>query len=269
MNQTLQLIANRRSLRAFSDEPISDETLETLKEMTLRAPTAGNQMFYSIIEVTDPARKAALAELCDSQVMIATAPIVWIFLADVQKWENFYSEGGSYAKGLERGIKVPEIGLGDMHLALQDAIIAAQNAVISGEALGLGSCYIGDIVEQHEKVKALLGLTPHVMVAAMLIMGYPKSKERTGKQSKRCPASAVFMENYYKEPHLEQLKEAYKAQEQDLREKHSLPDDNTGSIADRYYFKKHTSTFMAEMNRSAQTMIDEWKNGGKNGKSSY
>ncbi|MDY4889211.1 MAG: nitroreductase family protein [Sphaerochaetaceae bacterium] len=260
MNQTLQLIENRRSLRAFSEKPVEEEILDTLKEATLRAPTAGNQMFYSIIEVTDTGKKAKLAELCDHQDMIATAPIVWVFLADCCKWDNFYIEGGSVEKGKERGIASRRLGLGDMHLALQDAIIAAQNAVIAAESLGLGSCYIGDVIENHEQMKQLLDLKPHAMVAAMLILGYPKSEKRTGKKTKRCPVDAIFMENSYKEPHLEQLKYAYAQQENDLREISGLPDGNTGSIADRFYFKKHTSAFMSEMNRSAEVMIDEWKN---------
>lgn len=259
MNQTLELINNRRSLRAFSDEKIPEDVLRTLKEATLRAPTAGNQMFYSIIEMTDPEKKKQLAVLCDNQAMIATAPIVWVFLADSLKWENFYKESGSVRKGEEQGIQAREIGLGEMHLCMQDAIIAAQNAVIAAESLGLGSCYIGDVIENHEKMVSLLNLKPHAMVAAMLIMGYPKTRNREGKQTCRCPVDSVFMTDGYREPHLPELSYAYAKQEEALRQARSLPFDNTGNIADRYYFRKHMSPFMTEMNRSAKLMVQAWE----------
>lgn len=56
-------------------------------------------------------------------------------------------------------------------------MIAAQNAVVAAEALGLGSCYIGDIVENAEEVAALLDLPPYTMPLSMLIIGTPR-KER-------------------------------------------------------------------------------------------
>lgn len=257
----VSLMMGRRSLRAFSDRPVDGETLGLLKEATLRAPTAGNQMFYSVIEVDDPGKKKALAVLCDNQPFIASAPLVWIFLADCQKWENFYNEGGSVARGVERGVAPRKCGLGDLRLALQDAIIAAQNAAIAAEALGLGSCFIGDVVENHEKMKALLGLKPLTAVAAMLVAGWPKNPKRNGRRTKRCPATSIFMRNSYREPHLDQLRRAYAAQEEDLRRTGGLPDGNKGTIADRYYFVKHTSAFMEEMNRSAEAMVRDWLGG--------
>lgn len=193
MNPAIELITKRQSLRAFSSRAVDEATLQILKSATLRAPTAGNQMFYSIVEVTSPEKKKELARLCDNQVMIANAPLVWVFLADCLKWENFYKEAGSVAKGLEQGIQPRKLGLGDMHLAMQDAIIAAQNCVVAAESLGLGSCYIGDVLENHEKMKALLNLKPNVMVACMLIIGYPKNENRvTGNLTPRCPAAAIF-----------------------------------------------------------------------------
>ena len=133
--------------------------------------------------------------------MIGKAPIVWVFLADMQKWVNYFKESGAVARADEAGHaawRAP--GLGDLHLCMQDAIIAAQNAVIAGEALGLGSCYIGDVIENFEDLSSLLDLKQYTIPAAMLIFGYPKQTQST-KQSPRCPVDAIFMENSYKEPH--------------------------------------------------------------------
>ena len=58
-----------------------------------------------------------------------------------------------------------------MHLCMQGAIIAAHQAVIAGDALGMGSCYVGDIAEKYEEVQKLLNLPSHAIPAAMVIMG--------------------------------------------------------------------------------------------------
>ena len=55
MNETIQLLLNRKSIRAYEERPVGVEDRELLLQATLRAPTAGNMMLYSIIEVTDQA----------------------------------------------------------------------------------------------------------------------------------------------------------------------------------------------------------------------
>lgn len=262
INQTLDLLLHRRSHRAFCDEPISSEHRNMIMEATLRAPTAGNMMFYSVVEVTDRERKDRLAELCDNQVMIAKAPMVWIFLSDVRKWVNYYHESGSVAVGEARGTPWRPPGAGDLLLAMSDALIAAQTAVVAAESLGLGSCYIGDILENHEQIADLFELPAYTAVATLVIFGYPKSGDPLVHPAIRCPAASIFMENTYKEPHIGDLRRAFGGQEDRLREQNRLPFGNTGTISDFYYFNKHSSGFMKEMNRSAQTIIDRWVSAG-------
>ncbi len=258
MNETLQILNTRRSIRSFEERPIAEEEVLAIKEATLRAPTAGNMALYSIIEVKDQSKKEKLAELCDSQPMIAKAPLVWIFLADMQKWVNYFQESGAVGRA-EKQNKATwrNPGWGDMHLCMQDAIIAAQNAVIAAQSLGIGSCYIGDIIENFETIRDMLQLSQYTIPACMLIFGYPKGKE-TLRLSPRCPEQYVFMEDSYEEPHLEQMQAAYAVHEELRRKTHSLPFENTGTLADYYYLRKHTSSFMQEMNRSTEVMFEHW-----------
>lgn len=261
MNETLQLLQQRRSVRAFSDEKLSEEELFQMKDATLRAPTAGNMALYSVIEIKDQAKKDRLAILCDNQPMIAKAPLVWVFLADMQKWITYFDEGGSREKGEKEGLAAwRELGVGDLHLCMQDAIIAAQNAVVAAESLGIGSCYIGDIIENFEEVRDLLQLERYTIPACMLIFGKPKHKPTTA-QTPRCPHDAIFMQDSYTKPTLAQLQYAFAEHEQRRRDAKVLPFDNTGTIADHYYFLKHTSVFMKEMNRSTEAMFDHWCKG--------
>jgi len=256
---TLDLIKYRRSLRSFSDKKIDEKTIKQLKEATIQAPSAGAMQLYSILEITDQTEKEELAILCDNQQMIAKAPLVWIYLADSQKWGNYYKESGAVARGEEQNIKYRNFGLGDMHLDIQDAVIAAQTTVIAAEALGLGSCYIGDIIENDDKIRPLLNLKQHTIIACMLIIGYPKNENRNLTPSLRCPITSAFMENSYKEPHLKDLEVAYGEMEENLRKQNRLPYDNKGTIADYYYLRKHSTKYRDNMNSSAENFIKNWK----------
>ena len=73
-NQTLELIRNRRTIRAYKSQPLSQEEIDTIIHGAMRAPTAGNMMLYSIIQVSDQKLKDKLVKTCDNQPFIATAP---------------------------------------------------------------------------------------------------------------------------------------------------------------------------------------------------
>ncbi len=252
----ISLIERRRSIRSFENRPVEKDVLDKLKDLTLRAPSAGNMLMYSVVEVKEQAKKDKLAKICDNQIMIAKAPVVWVYLLDMQKWINYFKESGCEEKS---SIKVRRPGIGDFHLAMQDALIAAQTTVLAAEALGLGSCYIGDIIENYEDLRELLNLPSLAAPAACLIMGYPK---RPSSPMTRRPArESMFMEDEYKEPHLKDLERMYGSQEEFLREHKTLPYNNEGTIADYYYNRKYTSAFMDEMNRSAEVFIKRFVEG--------
>ncbi|MEE8121626.1 MAG: nitroreductase family protein, partial [Anaerolineales bacterium] len=84
MNPVLETIHQRKSVRAYDDKPVPEDVRDTIIKSAMRAPTAGNMMLYSIIEVSDQEAKNKLVETCDNQPFIAEAPLVLIFLADYQ-----------------------------------------------------------------------------------------------------------------------------------------------------------------------------------------
>ena len=86
MNETLSLLAGRCSLWSYADKPVTDEEKEQIINSAIRAPTAGNMMLYSILEVSDPEKKKRLVTTCDKQPFIAKAPLVLLFMADFQRW---------------------------------------------------------------------------------------------------------------------------------------------------------------------------------------
>ena len=136
----------------------------------------------------------------------------------------FYHLNGSVEKGLAKGISQRKIGAGELFLALDDALIAAQNAVIAAESLGIGSCYVGDILENHEEIISLFSLPKYAAVATLLVFGYPKSTQELANPTIRPPVDAVFMKNTYQEYTLERLNYSYGEQEKAMRKRKNLPE---------------------------------------------
>ena len=136
-NEILQALSARKSVRVYTDEPVTEAERDAILQAAFQAPTAGNQQLYTILNITDPALKARLADLCDHQPFIAKAPLVLVFLADCRRWLQAYK-----AAGIE-DVRTP--GVGDLLLAMADTCIAAQNAVVAAESLGIGICYIGGL----------------------------------------------------------------------------------------------------------------------------
>ena len=141
MNAIIQSLLKRKSVRAYTGQAIPEEDVQAILEAAAQAPTAGNQQLYTILRITDPEKKHQLSISCDNQPFIEKAGLVLIFCADCLKWYKAFSEAGCSPR-------LPEEG--DLLLAVCDALIAAQNAVVAAESLGIGSCYIGDILEQVE-----------------------------------------------------------------------------------------------------------------------
>lgn len=189
MNEILSSLHGRKSVRAFTQEPVSPRDKQAIFAAACAAPTAGNQQLYTILDITDQALKDRLAETCDHQPFIAAAPLVLIFCADCQKWYDAFACGGCAPRAP---------GVGDLLLAVSDANIAAQNAVTAAESLGLGSCYIGDIMEQCEEHRDLLHLPEYVFPAAMLVIGHPTQQQRLRPKPERCPMDSIVHENGYR-----------------------------------------------------------------------
>lgn len=236
MNEIIQSLFDRKSVRIFTDEPVTGEEKELLLECAFQAPTAGCQQLYTIIDVTDREEKAELAQLCDHQSFIADAPVVLIFCADCQKWLEAYRTAGLTPRAP---------GLGDALLAMTDAVIAAQNVVAAAEGLGLGSCYIGDILENCEKVRPLLGLPEFVFPAALLIIGHPTRQQSERLKPERFEGRYTVAENRYRPLVGEELRTMFRG-----RTGQQSFEDWMRAFCER----KYESDFSREMTRSAE----EW-----------
>ena len=205
MNETLQLIDRRVSLRTYADRPIPPAHVDAILDSAIRAPTAGNMMLYSIVRVADPAKREALAETC-GHGFIAHAPLVLVFLADLQRWVDYFEASGAPADCVEEGEAYRTPDLSKLLMGCCDALIAAQNTVIAAESLGIGSCYVGDILGRAETHRDLLDLPPFAFPIALVCYGdYPDGFER--QRSERFDRRFIVHDESYRRTTFEELDE--------------------------------------------------------------
>ena len=119
-NDVLRLLDARCSTRAYDPTPLTADEKQAILHAAMRAPTAGNLMLYSILEIEDQALKDRLAVTCDDQPFIARAPWVLLFVADFQKWMDLFAACGcDDLPGVPAGATP---GLGDLMMACNDAL---------------------------------------------------------------------------------------------------------------------------------------------------
>ncbi len=237
MNPVMENLIGRKSVRAYAPEKIPDAVKRDILLAAFNAPTAGNQQLYTILDITDPAIKATLAETCDHQPFIAAAPMALIFCADAQKWYDAYAAAGCEPRAP---------GAGDLMLAVQDAVIAAQNAVTAAWSFGVGSCFIGDIMERCEEHRALLRLPPYVFPAALVVFGYPTAQQAERRKPERGAMKDLVMENVYRARSGEELLAVLGGRDAGTRPAEWMR---------AFCARKYQSSFAREMNRSVRAYL--------------
>lgn len=246
MNEVLKQIKNRKSMRVFEEQAIPDEIKREILNAAFEAPTAGAMQLYSILDITDEELKKKLSIACDNQPFIAKAPMVLVFLADYQRWYDSYCIADCNPR---------KPGEGDILLACADAMIAAQNTVIAAESLGVGSCYIGDIIENCETVRELLGLTDYVLPIAMLVYGYPAASQKDRKKPARFERDYIVFENKYRRL----AKEEHLKMHAIRNEKEGLTNKDVIEYIRKRCKQKYMCDFSFEMNRSAGEYLKNFK----------
>ena len=241
MNTVIEQLYQRKSVRVFEDREIPREAVEQILMSAAMAPTAGNQQLYTILQITDQSLKEALSESCDHQPFIAQSKLALIFCADCLKWYDAY---------LHTGCTPRKPGEGDLMLAVCDAVIAAQNAVVAAHSLGLGSCYIGDIMENGELHRKMLNLPEYVFPVAMLVFGYPTQQQLEREKPERVDLKYVVHENTYQRAGEETLKEMFMPR---------CGQKEYEAWMQAFCQRKYNSDFSREMTRSVRMYLEQYK----------
>lgn len=230
MNETIELLKNHKSIREFNQIPITQEEENQIIAASQRGATAGNMMMYSITKIKNKDTINYLSKKCDNQSFMKKANLALLFVADSYKFNKYF---------ISRGIpeEFPNFKnpcIADLFLALQDTIIAAQNSVIAAESLGIGTCYIGDILENKEEICQKFNLPKFTIPITLIVFGRydynPKLRSRFAEKH------VIFNETYHNiDEHF--INEMFKAEEEEKID-----------FAKKFYDRKINSDFLEKCN---------------------
>ena len=182
MTSTIDLLTQHRSIRAFTEQPLSQEQKEALVKAGQAASSTCFLQCSTIIQITDRELRAKVAELAGNQAFINQAAEFWVFCAD-----------------LNRHLQIdPNIDLGfaeQLLFGTVDTAIMAQNVMVAAESLGLGGVYIGGLRVNLPKITELLAIPEYVMPLFGMCLGYPAEEPEL---KPRLPSSVIVHENGYK-----------------------------------------------------------------------
>jgi len=151
----IEVLKNRRSVRQFTDKPVSKKDIELMIDTARLAPTANNVQPWEFIIVTDERIRKDIAGLADYGRFIADAPVcICVFCKDTK----YYLEDGS---------------------------AATENIMLAALALGIGSCWVaGDKKPYAGRIGKMFNVPAGYRLISMIAIGYPKnSGQAHGKRS--------------------------------------------------------------------------------------
>jgi len=212
-NETMRLLTERASCRFFSARSVPRDVLRTVLEAGTHAPTAGNLQPYSIIRIESLETRGRLAELC-RQKFIGEAPINLLFCIDLHRLERWAE--------LEIAPFTATSSFRHFWISFQDTMICAQTICIAADAMGLGSVYIGTVLEIFPQIREMLQLPKGVFPVVLLCLGYA---ERKATPRKKLGVDTIVHEEKYREIDDNTLLQAF-------NQKYSGQDDRRLDITD-------------------------------------
>jgi nitroreductase len=170
-------IKGRRSVRAYTDEPVSKEQIQAVLEAGTWAPTTMNRQPWKFIIIEDKKlikyvsdeTKVLVKQMMpplakqfstEADVVCYNAPVLILVCTEKNKqWEN---------------------------VNLLDSVLAAQNMFLKAYELGLGTCYMGfvNLLNSKPDVLKKIGVPDNYQMTVPFILGHPKTKQGAGKRNK-------------------------------------------------------------------------------------
>lgn len=186
-SDTISLLMKHTSVRQFQDRPVSEEQLAAIIGAGQMASTSSNVQAYSVIAVTEPALKKQLAGLSGNQAYIEQCPVFLVWCAELYRLREAAAPHLQGAASYEDTTE-------NLIVATVDVALAAQNAAVAAESLGLGIVYIGGVRNEIAGLSELLGLPELVYPVFGMCLGYPAA---VNGLRPRLPLEAVLHHNRY------------------------------------------------------------------------
>ena len=187
-NEHLSLLLSHRSVRGYRPDALPVGTLETLIAAAQSAATSSNLQTWSVIAVTDPDKKAALAVVAANQKHIEQCPLFLVWVADISRNQRL---------GAQEGVTLETMPYQETFLvAAIDAALAAQNATVAAESLGLSCVYIGALRNNPREVAKIVGLPSGAFGVFGMCVGYASAAGAT-EVKPRLPQDVIVHHNVY------------------------------------------------------------------------
>jgi nitroreductase len=215
-NDVIATLLSHRSVRGFLPDALPARTLETLVAAAQSASTSSNLQTWSVVAVTDQAKKVELAKLSNNQKHIEQCPLFLVWLADVSRNARL---------AVEEGVTLETMPHFETFLvAAIDAALAAQNATVAAESLGLSMVYIGAMRNHPAEVARLLNLPQGAMAVFGMCVGYPLPTV-TNEVKPRLPQSAILYHESYDASTESADRAAYDARMAAFSRRHDMTQD--------------------------------------------
>jgi len=198
MNKVIKLLKSHRSIRKFLNKKIEEEKIKVIIESAQSASTSSYLQLYTIIGIED---KSILKEISkiknmeiqnqpesaqtENQDYIVSCALFLVFCADLYRLK-FISDLKNY--------KIKIGNLDSLISSTLDVAIAAQNAMITAESLGLGGVYVGSIRNNPQKICELLHIPQYVFPVLGMSLGYP---DQEIEKKPRLPINVIFKNEKY------------------------------------------------------------------------
>ncbi len=155
--ELLEGLYSRRSVRDFTDEPVSRETLMEIIKAGAWAPSGLNNQPWKFMIVDDRSLLEGLAGQTRYRPILEACPAAIVLFADPASMYNEMKD---------------HMGLG----------ACTQNMLLAAHALGLGAVWLGEILNQEEAVKKLLKVPEELRLAAVVALGHPARRDQSSQR---------------------------------------------------------------------------------------
>jgi len=225
---TIEILLAHRSIRKFTEESVSPEVLQQILRAACNGSTMGNMQLFSIIVTQDKAKMNAMAPAHFHQPMATNAPLMLTFCADFHRFDR-YCECRQVPTDAYHNSQAYQ-------WALTDALIAAQNACVAAESLGLGFCWLGTITYNVPQFIEAFQLPYHVMPAACVVFGYP---DQQPPLTDKLPIEALIHQEVYRDYSDQQINQYYVPLEKKEHNVQVLKENHFDNLAQDYVFRRY------------------------------
>lgn len=225
----IETILKHRSVRKFKSTRIEAEKLEAIYQAISRASNTGNMQIYSVIATTNDDLKSRLCkEAHFNQQMVVQAPLILTFCADLNRFNKW-----CYKNDAQPGYD----NFLSFYTSSVDAIIAAQNACIAAEELGLGICYLGTTNYNATEIINILELPKYVVPVTTVVVGYP---DENNGLTDRLPLDSVIHEEKYKDFTDSDIERIYNERDNSELTRKLIEENGVRTLAQVFTDKRYT-----------------------------